>query len=185
MSLHYKSKSPDKLKLDWESGELDRNLILQDIQNAPAYYTETASHEYIKRAHRRLMANKEKGSRAPREEAFGIAQFAADLIDEGITRAEIDYAFKVWRKLPDRFMPNQGEIIKILQDAGLSRPTSGHGRRYVSRLRSLIDPKYTPPKRLEFAGIRTQPKELNNKPKSKEARRALIDRLNAKYGGKA
>lgn len=183
--LHFASHSSARLQELWEGGEIDRAQVLADIQNTPKHYGEPASKEYIIRAYRMLQATKAQGSRTEAEQAYAQAQFAADLIDEGVTPAELDYAFKVWRKDPDDFMPNQGKIISILAKAGFKKPTKGHGRRYVERLRKLIDPKYTPPKRLEFAGIRTQPKEQNNKPKSKEERRALIDRLNAKYGGRA
>jgi len=182
--LHFTSHSSAKLQELWEAGEIDRNVILADIQNAPKHYGEPASKEYIQRAYRMLQASKAQSTKPEAEQAYAQAQFAADLIDEGVTPAELDYAFKAWRKNPDDFMPNQGKILSILSTAGYGKPTAGHGRRYVSRLKSLIDPKYTPPKLKQFDGIRTQPKEPDNKPKSADERRALVERMNAKHGGK-
>ena len=183
--LHFASHSSARLQELWDGGEIDRSQVLADIQNAPKHYGEPASKEYIVRAYRMLQASKAQSSKPEAEQAYAQAQFAADLIDEGVTPAELDYAFKVWRKDPDDFMPNQGKIISILAKAGFKKPTNGHGRRYVQRLRKLIDPKYKIPEVKEFAGIRSIATEPSNKPKSRDERREIVDRMNAKYGGRA
>ena len=151
---------------------------------APRYYAKRATKEYIVRAYRMLTASKAKAKKPKAEQAHAVAQFAADLISEKVTPAQLDYAFEVWRKRPDEFMPNQGQVIEIIRNAGFNKPTMGQGERYVERLRSLIDPNFKPRERKAYSGIRTQPKKESAKPKSQEERAALVARMNAKYGGK-
>ena len=180
--LHFKAHSFARLKEMWEAGEIDRNDILSDINNARSHFEKTATKEYILKAHRLLLAGKAAGAKQAAEDVYALAQFAADLIDRQITPAQIDYAFKVWRLSPNDFMPNQGKILEIIKNAGLKLPSAEYGKRYVQRLRSLIDPHYKTPKQLNHRGMRTPPEKEFVKP-PKEERQELIKAMNKKYGG--
>ena len=178
--LRFKAHSSDKMKELWDAGEITRMEIIEDINNAPKYYTHTATKEFIIHAHAMLTASKQKAAKPLAESAHAVAQFAADLISENVTPAQLDYAFEIWRKRPEQFMPNQGQVLEIIRNAGFSKPTMGVGERHVERLRALIDPSFKPRPQLAHTGIRTEPKPDEAPKLSAEERQAVVDRLDAR-----
>jgi hypothetical protein len=151
------------LKELWDAGEISRDEVLADITNAKKYYTKPATRIFILQAFRELAAIKPISKKPKAERAYVAAQFATDMLQQGYTYAEIDYALNVWRLNPRDFAPHSGNIIEILDGAGYARPTKGQGVRHAERLKMLIDPNYRAPEPKPHVGIRTHTKPYRQK----------------------
>ena len=166
----------------FNSGEVSRNELLQDLTIASDYYQRPISKEHAIEFYRKLTATHHLKDSALAEKSYVFGIFGQDCVDEQLTAAQLDWAITKWRKGDNSFAPTFGQLLTMIREGGYSTPTQADYKSYQIRVQSVIDPNYTAPPKSKpaYAGIRQEP-EPPTAPKTTPAeRKALVEKLDAK-----